>query len=456
MTTIVVGGGLAGLVCARSLAASGEDVRVLERSDRPGGVVRTERREGFLLELGPNTVRPTPELLAIVRELGLESEMVLSSPRLPRYIDWNGALHALPSSPLALARTPLLSRTGKLRLLREPFVSRASVASGPESVRAFFTRRLGAEAADRFIAPFVSGVFAGDPSRLSASDAFPALARGERQHGSLFATAVGAVRRRDRSRARTRGLLSFRSGLETLPRALAAALGDRFAGETSVESISPESGGWLVRSTHGAVRAQRVILACAAGESARFVREFDAQAAVALSSIPYPPVSVLHFSWPAHALPAPLEGFGHLVVPTPGRRVLGAVWSSSLFSGRAPEGQTLVTAFAGGAADSAAARLPDDELERMAARELSDTLRATSPPRLIALTRWPRAIPQYEIGHAHRMSVLSRAEARWPGLLFLGSYRGGISVGDVVKNALSVPPADRAESPAPELMERLR
>ncbi len=456
MTTVVVGGGLAGLICARSLAAGGEDVRLLEKSDRPGGVVRTERRDGFLLELGPNTVRPTPELLAIVRELGLESEMVLSSPRLPRYIEWNGALHALPSSPLALAKTRLLSPKGKLRLLGEPFVSRAAVSTDPETVRSFFTRRLGPEAADRFIAPFVAGIFAGDPLRLSAADAFPALTRGERRHGSLFATAIGAVRQRDRSRPRVRGLLSFRSGLETLPRALAGALGERLEKETSVESICPERGGWVVQTSRGTFRAQRVILACAAGESAGFVRGFDAEAAVALSSIPYPPVAVLHFSWPAQDLRAPLRGFGHLVVPTPGRRVLGAVWSSSLFSGRAPEGQTLVTAFAGGAGDSAAARLSDGELEGIAARELSESLGATSPPRLVALTRWPRAIPQYEIGHAHRMAVLDRVEARWPGLLFLGSYRGGISVGDVVKNALAVPPADLAESPAPELLARLR
>ncbi|MEP6802677.1 MAG: protoporphyrinogen oxidase [Acidobacteriota bacterium] len=455
MTTVVVGGGLAGLICARSLAAGGEDVRVLEKSDRPGGVVRTERRDGYLLELGPNTVRPTPELLAIVRELGLESEMVLSNPGLPRYIDWNGALHALPSSPLALARTRLLSRKGKMRLLGEPFVSRAAVPSRPETVRSFFTRRLGAEAADRFIAPFVAGIFAGDPSRLSASDAFPTLARGERQNGSLFATAIDALRRRDRSRPRVRGLLSFRNGLETLPSALGAALGERLETETSVESIRPQSGGWIVQSSRGPIQAERVILACAAGESARFVRDFDAEAAVALSSIPYPAVSVLHFSWPAQALRAPLIGFGHLVVPTRGRRVLGAVWSSTVFPGRAPEGQTLVTAFVGGAGDTAAARLSDDELERIASRELSESLGATAPPRLIALTRWPRAIPQYEIGHAHSMEVLERVEARWPGLLFLGSYRGGISVGDVVKNALAVPPVDLAESPAPELMARL-
>ncbi len=455
MTTIVIGAGLAGLVCARSLTANGEDVRVLERSDRPGGVIRTERREGFLLEMGPNTVRPTPELLRLVRDLGLESEVLLSDSRLPRYIDWNGALHEVPSSPLSLARTPLLSRRGKLRLAGEPFVRRASLSAPPETVRAFFSRRLGSEVADRVIAPFVSGIFAGDAGRLSAADAFPALARGERLRGSLFATAIGAMRKRDRSVPRVRGLLSFRNGLETLPRALGAALGPRLETGTAVESISPGNGGWVVRTSRGAFDADRVVIASAAGDAARFVREFDAEAFVALSSIPSPPVAVLHFSWPASALPGGLRGFGHLVVPAPGRRVLGAVWSSSLFSGRAPEGELLVTAFAGGARDPGAADLPEQELARIAGREVRESVGAASGPRLVALTRWPRAIPQYEIGHGHRMSVLARAESRWPGLAFLGSYRGGISVGDVVKSALAIPSADLAQRPAAELMAPL-
>ncbi len=456
MTTIVIGAGLAGLVCARSLAANGEDVRVLERSERPGGVIRTERREGFLLEMGPNTVRPTAELLALVRELGLESEVVLSDPRLPRYIDWNGVLHPLPSSPISLARTRLLSPRGKLRLVREPFVRRASLSAPPETVRAFFSRRLGTEVAERVIAPFVSGIFAGDPGRLSADDAFPALARGERLRGSLFATAIGAMRKRDRSAPRVRGLLSFRNGLETLPRALAAALGSRLETGTAVESISPANGGWAVRTSRGAFDADRVVIASAAGDAARFVREFDAEAFVALSSVPSPPIAVLHFSWPASALPRGLRGFGHLAVPAPGRRVLGAVWSSSLFSGRAPEGEHLVTAFAGGARDPGAAGLPEEEISRIAGRELRQSVRAASEPRLVALTRWPRAIPQYEIGHGHRMSVLARAESRWRGLAFLGSYRGGISVGDVVRSALAIPPGDLAQRPAPELMAPLR
>jgi protoporphyrinogen/coproporphyrinogen III oxidase len=444
VTTLVVGGGLFGLVCARQMALRGEDVRVLERSRRPGGVVKTDRRDGFLLELGPNTVRPTPEILDLVRELGLESGMLVSDPHAPRFLAWNGALHALPSSPLSLLATPLLSARGKLRLLAEPFVRRGR-AEPEETVAAFFTRRLGAEVTDRFVAPFVSGIFAGDPRRLSAESTFPLLVSGERRYGSLFGAAVR--RRRGRPRTPIRGLLSFREGLETLPRALAAALGDRLEPGSGVESVVPAGGLWGVHAGGETRRVERLVLACPAGEAARLVAGFAPEAAAALAGIPQPPIAVLHLAWPQAALGRSLRGFGHLTIRSPGRRILGAVWSSSLFPGRAPEGQALVTAFAGGTTDPEAAALSDQELSTIAASELTGLLGAREPPRLVALTRWAEAIPQYEVGHAGRVAALARAETRWPGLIFAGAYRGGVSVGDVVRNAIEVAVAGPRPTP---------
>ncbi|MDQ2969640.1 MAG: protoporphyrinogen oxidase [Acidobacteriota bacterium] len=446
MTTLVVGGGLFGLVCARKMALGGEDVRVLERSARPGGVVKTDRRDGFLLELGPNTVRPTPEILGLVRALGLESEALVSDPLALRFLAWNGALHALPSSPLSLLATPLLSARGKLRLLAEPFVPRGE-AEPEETVAAFFTRRLGAEVADRFVAPFVSGIFAGDPRRLSAESAFPPLVSGERRYGSLFGAAVRG--RRDRPKAPIRGLLSFREGLETLPRALAAALGDRLEPGSDVESVVPAGSLWAVRAGGETRRAERLVLACPAREAARLVVEFAPEAAAALQGIPQGPIAVLHLAWPQAALGRSLRGFGHLGIRSPGERILGAVWSSSLFPGRAPEGQALITAFAGGTTDPKATALSDQELATIAASELTGLLEAREQPRLLAVTRWPEAIPQYDVGHAGRVAVLARTETRWPGLVFGGSYRGGVSVGDVVRNAIEL--AGPGPRPTPHL-----
>ncbi|HEV8117966.1 MAG TPA: protoporphyrinogen oxidase, partial [Thermoanaerobaculia bacterium] len=203
-------------------------------------------------------------------------------------------------------------------------------------------------------------------------------------------------------------------------------------------SPSPTARRWAVRTAKGEVRADKVILAAPAWEAARLVREFAPEAAEALGAIPHPFLAVAHVSLPLSCLPAPLHGFGHLVVPQEGRRILGAVWSSSLFEGRAPAGTGLVTVFLGGSRDPEAARMSDAELSRIAVKDLAAALGAGEQPRVVSLTRYARSIPQYTAGHLARIAVLEKTESAFPGLSFIGNYRGGVSVGDVVKNALTI------------------
>jgi protoporphyrinogen/coproporphyrinogen III oxidase len=438
MKTVVIGGGIAGLTVARARQRAGVETLLLERGPEPGGVIRSVRRDGFLLETGPNTVRPTPELLDLVAELALGSELLVSDPRLPRYVDFRGRLYPLPTSPLALITTRLLSLSGKLGILAEPL--RRRPAPPEESVRDFFTRRFGPEVADRVVAPFISGIFAGDASRLSAPGAFPALTRWEREAGSVLLGAIRGTRasRGGTSRARVRGLLSFREGLSTLPRAMARSLGNAFRAGAAVDRIGPAAGRFAVRDARGEIEADEVILAAPAADAANLVRPFAPEAAAALDSIEHPPLAVLHLAWPLAALRRPLAGFGHLVVPDASRRILGAVWSSGLFPGRAPEGQALLTVFLGGVRDPETPRLPDGRLVDLAVRDLEAEGLVRGAPSLLLATRWERSIPQYTNGHASRMEALARAETRWPGLKFAGNYRGGISVGDVVKAARAV------------------
>jgi oxygen-dependent protoporphyrinogen oxidase len=436
VTTVVIGAGLSGLVRADLLARSNQEVRLLEETDRPGGVVRSERRDGFLLELGPNTVRPTPELWDMVCGLGLENETLLADPRAPRYVDFRGRLHAVPMSPWSFLSTGLLSLGGKLRILREPFVPPSYERQ--ESVRDFFARRLGTEVAERLIEPFVSGIFAGDASRLSIAGCFPTLARWEREHGSLLQGAIADLRGPRKPRAPVRGLLSFRGGLETLPRALASRLGSILETGTRVEKILRSGDVWTVRTSRGDISASSIVIATPAHRAARLIEDVSPSAAFVLDRIPHPPLAVLHLAWPAQALPSPLLGFGHLVAPQRERRILGAVYSSSLFPDRTPQGQTLVTVFLGGSRDPEAASLPDAELSAIAARDLRAVLGARVAPRLVGVTRYERALPQYDLSHESRMDLLEEAELGWPGLTLLGNYRGGVSVGDVVRNALAL------------------
>ena len=434
--TAVVGAGLSGLTAARALARAGREVVVFEESVRAGGAVRSEARGGFLIELGPNTVRPTPELWRLIEEVGLAREALFAPPRLPRYVEHAGRLHALPMSPPALLGSRLLSAAGKLRLLGEPLRRRRRGEADDESVRDFAARRLGPEVAERMIEPFVGGIFAGSAAELEVSSAFPSLARWERERGSIVAGAIAERRRRPAGPRPPRGLLSFREGLEALPRALAAELGDRVRLGRPLRALNPAAGRWLLETGEGRFEAARVILAVPAWRAADIVTGFAPEAATALGAIPHPPLAVLHLAYPASGLPRPLHGFGHLIVPSPERRILGAVWSSCLFSGRAPDGQVLLTVFAGGARDPETAALPDADLVSAAAHDLAAAGVCAGDPSVVAITRWKRSIPQYTFGHRERMRALEREEARWPGLRFAGNYRGGVSVGDVVKSGM--------------------
>src|SRR5262249_29822305 len=308
------------------------------------------------------------ELWALVGELGLRDQALLADPRLPRFVEWNGRLHALPMSPGGLVSTKLLSARAKLRLLAEPF--RRREAAPGASVHGFFARRLGEEVADRFIEPFVGGIFAGSSHTLSVEAAFPSLARWDREHGSIVRGAI-AERKKAAKGAEAekppRGLLSFREGLETLPRKLATELAGRLETGVRVEALrrddgagganpSPAAPGWAAKTSQGGLRSDCVVLAAPAWEAARLVRGFAPEAAEALGAIPHPFLAVAHVSLSLASLPAPLHGFGHLVVPQDGRPVLGAGWSSGLFGGRAPNGRGLVTVFLGGERDAEAAR----------------------------------------------------------------------------------------------------
>jgi oxygen-dependent protoporphyrinogen oxidase len=430
LKTAVVGAGLSGLVRARSLAARGGEVVVFDESDRPGGVVRSTKRDGYLLELGPNTVRPTPELWALVEDLGLSNEALFADARLHRYVDFGGRLHALPMSLGGLVRTKLLSTGGKLRVLREPLVPRGDPSA--ESVHAFFRRRLGPEVADRLVEPFVSGIWAGRADELSAAHAFPTLVGAETKYGSLTRGGLAAPKRPGPARAPRRGLLSFRGGLETVPLRLAAELGPRVRLKTRVESLRRGGKGWVLSVEGEDFSADAICLATSARDAARLMKDLDPDASAALAAVPHPPLVVLHVAWTG---PIPLRGFGHLVVPQPERRILGAVWSSNLFPGRAPAGSSLVTVFLGGARDPAAIDLSDAEVLAVAKRDLDAVLPARPAPAPLLVTRYARALPQYDFAHGSLLANLSRAESELPGLTFLGNYRGGVSVSDVVRSA---------------------
>lgn len=444
----VIGAGISGLCTAYWLKKAGMNVTVLEKSQRCGGSIVTERSDGFLIDLGPNSALETSETLReLVRELGLEATKVYGNEASNnRYILKSGRLHPVPMSPARFIKSGLFSWKAKLRLLREPFIGRSR--DPYISLADFVRHRLGREFLEYAINPFVAGVYAGDPAQLGTAAAFPKLYALEQRYGSLIRGAIAGARERKRrnevAKDRAR-LFSFREGMEVFPNKIAEFLGDSIRYGTQVKSITPEKSGWelSLESSSGAeiLSVDTVVTAVPSDALAGLLQALEPEAAGTLADIPYPPVAVVFMGFRSGAVARELDGFGFLIPALENRQILGSIWSSTIFPGRAPEGHMAFTTFVGGARQPENALLSDAELEQLVLRELSDIIGLKGRPVITRILKWPRAIPQYGLNYTRIQKLYGDLESRQPGLYIAGNIRRGISVGDSVLCAHEI--ADR-------------
>ncbi|PEN14033.1 protoporphyrinogen oxidase [Longibacter salinarum] len=443
MSVGIIGAGISGLTAAYHLKQAGIPVTVLEATSATGGMIRSESIDGYLVEHGPNSLRDTNDLLPeIIRDLNLTEEIVeASASARKRYVVKHGKPEPLPSSPLSFLTTSLLSTRGKLRLLMEPFV-RSGNAQENETVASFVRRRLGREILDYAVDPFVGGIFAGDPADLSVAHAFSRLHQMEKEHGSLFRGLIHAFRNRSDGGNRSRSIYSFRNGLETLPRALTQALGDCVHVNTPVTSLRLDDRRWHVatREPDGATE-MRFFDAVISTIPLHRLPGIDLTSEIDLAPlerVPYPPVSVLAMGFDRSDIDHPLDGFGMLVPKVEDDySLLGCLFSSTLFPNRAPEGQVLLTTFAGGARHPKLGMEETAELRSTVLQDLDELLGIRGAPSFTRHIQWQRAIPQYTLQHGHVKAVLDRLETRHPGLHFAGNYRSGISVGDAMQSGVA-------------------
>lgn len=442
LDAIVVGAGISGLAAAHRLKRSGFAVQVIEAAARPGGVIGTVTRDGCRFERGPNSALDTTPLIGeLVDHLGLNDALQFAAPAAEkRYVVRGGVLTALPTSPGAFLSSRLFSPSAKLALLREPFL-RPSAPDADESIAAFVRRRLGAEFLDYAIDPFVAGIYAGDPEKISVRAAFPKLHALEQRWGSLIKGQIfgaGERRRQKESAKNTAKSFSFGGGMQVLTDALATAIGSVVL-HTRVTRIERDATGvFTVRCVREGQpvewRARAVVLATPADQTAALVREHVADAAVALEAIVYAPVATVASAYSAASIAHPLDGFGCLVPRKEQRRVLGVLFSSTMFEGRAPAGTALLTTFVGGQRNPDLPGLAEADIAALAHAEHAALLGARAAPLFQAVTRWPRAIPQYTIGHLGRVARAEAAAQALPGLFFCANWKGGVAVGDCIKN----------------------
>jgi oxygen-dependent protoporphyrinogen oxidase len=444
-SVVIIGGGISGLATAWWLHKASFNITVLEEAQHVGGTMRTLRQNGWLVETGPNSaLETTPLFKTLFADIGIDKELQYANEAGDRrYILRNGTLHPLPMTPPAFFKSRLWSMRGKLRLLREPFVGRAP---HEETVAAFVERRLGREFLDYAINPFVAGVYAGNPEQLSVRAAFPKLYALEEKYGGLIKGQLQGARERKRraEKAKDRAkMFSFNNGMQTLPDAIAHALAAKIMTGVAIDAITPMNSRGKMRFAVSGLRdghpfrseADVVLTAIPSFAAAKIVAPLDRTLAEALGNIYYPPVVEVSLGFKASAIERPLDGFGYLIPAKEQRRILGTLWSSALFPGRSPADHTLLTTFVGGSRQPELTTEEDGKLVETVVDELSSIMGVKGKPVYEKLTRWPKAIPQYTIGHLSLMTNVAAFERRFPGLFLSGNFRGGISVGDCIMSS---------------------
>ncbi len=452
-TVIVIGEGISGLCTAYWLKKRGIDVTLLAKDSEAGGTMKSVSDHGFLYETGANTgLETTPLIKELISDLKLENDFQYANPDgKNRFVLRNGQLMALPLDAGSFITSKLFSLRGKLRLLKEPFIGRAEKE---ESVSEFVTRRLGKEFSDYAIDPFVAGVFAGRTEQLSVRSAFPKLYALEEKYGGLVKGMIkGAKERKQRAeKAKDRAeTFSFRSGMQTLPLALAAVMKNEVAlnakviaiQDLTIEHAAPPTETdvrrYLVEYRHNEIpteiEADYVVFATAAYDAAPIMKSLSVPTAHILASIYYSPVISVFLGFKRDEIAHPLNGFGYLIPSIEKRKILGCLWTSSLFSDRAPNGMAALNAFVGGARQPELCEHTDEQIIDFTVSELQTAMQISGKPVYLHLMRWPKSIPQYELGFQNKIDALNEFEEQHPGIFLTGNYRGGISVGDCIKNA---------------------
>ena len=454
---IVIGAGISGLTSAWFLQQQGYEVLVLEASAWVGGNLQTVQHNGCQFERGPNSFMNNRQAMAdLIKGAGLESELLLANADAHRrFIGKHGELVALPTNPKEGITTKVLSWSGKIRVAWEPFVGKGAKE---ESIAEFVQRRLGKEMFDWLIDPFISGVFAGDPHKLSVQAAVPRLYALEKNHGSLIRGAIAKMRAsRQQTGPQAAGekldgaMMTFKGGLNQLMTSLAGQLVNPVLTNTQVESVSySQEYGYLVRSGDAIWQAEKVVMAVPAKQVARLIEDLPTpneallqRAQQHLRSIHYPPVATVSMAFNKQQIKHPLNGFGALLPSKEQKQILGALFPSSIFTGRAPTGQHVVTVFVGGGrADAqreqgAQGIMQLSEAERLAVilQELDAYVGITGQPLWSEESYWPAAIPQYELGHVQKVADVDAALGHLPGLYLRSNWRDGVALGDCVENA---------------------
>lgn len=458
--TAIIGAGITGLCVAHSMCTATGDQKsfqLIESANAVGGAIQTTLSDGYLAEHGPNSILVKDKrVAAMLDKVGLNEAKVdnealaARSEAHKRYIVQDDVPLAMPGTPLAMFKTPLFSLGGKLRIALEPFIGRykgRERGQGEESFADFVRRRLGRDILESAAGPFVSGIYAGDPENLSVRHAFPRLWQLENRYRSVILGAIAMQSGRNpnsnpnSNRLTPARMLSFRSGMHAMPKAIADSLPTASIQlESKLRSITPNDNGWTLVWTDSSAQQhsghyQNLVLTTPPHRLASLPLPASVHDALKpIFAIESPPVTSLALGFKREDVAHPLDGFGMLIKQSENSPLLGVLFSSSMFDGRAPEGHVTLTCMMGGTIHPEYAQNDDQTV----LDELDKLLGVTGSPTFRHQTCWPQAIPQYSLDYQDKLDAMVSCEQAHPGLHLAGNYRGGISVGDCIVNGLTL------------------
>jgi len=456
LEVLIIGGGISGLTVAHAsgLLERPGSCELWESSGRLGGTIGTDRAEGYSVDWGPNGfLDREPLTLRLADELGLKELLEpANSKSEKRFIVKHGQLHPVPFSPLKMLATGLLGPLEKDRVFCEPCIAARSDDSD-ESVFDFAARRIGRAAAETFVDPMVSGIHGGLARELSLPSCFPIMREMETRYGGLVKALI--ARQREKRRSRDAGsatgkksggpagpgghLTSFKSGFDLIIQRLGDRVQPAIRKNRQVAWMRRSENGWEIADQTGlTVQTKKVVVACPTYSAAIILKDFDRELSAAFDSIPYAPIIVVATGHKREDVRHPLDGFGFLIPRTQGIRTLGSIWTSSIFSERAPEGFVQFRSMLGGAGDPSVLELSDEQLWNTLRKELDPLIGIKNDPAFMRVFRWERGIPQFKLGHRERRARIEQLVSRHPGLFITGNAYYGVGLNECVKMAYKV------------------
>lgn len=460
---VIIGGGIAGLAAAYSLrehqgGGPPFEIVILEKNDRLGGNIRTERTNGFLIEGGPDCfLSEKPWAMELCKRVGLSDKLLATNEAYRKtYVLSGGKLHVLPEGVILmvptkimpLAYSTLISWPGKLRMAAELFIPKKK-DDKDETLGSFVRRRLGREVLDKIAEPLVAGVHAGDPETMSVRSSFPKFVQLEAEHGSLIRGMLKKMALMKKSSAgaakgtgpkkRVTMFMTLRDGLSELIETLSASLSkspdNKIRTGVKVASVAKKEKGYTVSIEGGEeIEAASVIVAAPAWVAASVLKSLDPGLEKELLSIPYVSTATISLGYRKSDIKHPMDGFGFVVPKTEGRRIMAASWVSRKFDHRAPVGSVLIRCFVGGSKNAELVSVDDKEMVRMVRQELKEIMGIEAEPVVARVFKWNASMPQYTVGHEERIASIEARVARYPSLFITGSAYHGIGISDSVRN----------------------